>query len=62
MNRMKKWCMIVAVGLSGGAVPSCNSTWFVPTREAAVDGVADFVSQTVFTLLDGIVDLGDPGT
>jgi hypothetical protein len=50
----------MAVGLCGGLLSSCTSAWLVPTRDAAVDGLSDFVAQTVFNVLDQWIDAGDP--
>ena len=60
MRRFLNRRILMAVGMCGGLLTSCTSAWLVPTRDAAVDGLSDFVSQTVFSVLDQWIDTGDP--
>lgn len=62
MRRFLRRSLLITVGVCGGLLPSCTSVWLAPTRDAAVDGLSDFVAQTVFQVFDQWVDLGDPET
>lgn len=61
MRRSWNWCVFAAIGLCGGVLSSCTSAWLMPTRDAAVDGLSQFVTQSVFDVLDGLLHRDDPG-
>ena len=52
--------MVVGVGMTGGILPSCASAWLAPTRDAAIKGLSNFVTETVFNSLGAWIDLGGP--
>ena len=60
MRRNRTRRLLIALGLCGVSLSSCSSTWLIPTRDAAVEGLSDFVALTVFNVLDQWINLGDP--
>lgn len=55
MKRAYKWALAMMLTVAGGTMSSCTTNVLMPTRDAAVDGLADFVSQTVFDVLTSFV-------
>ena len=60
MTRHITRLLLMVLGVWGTSLSSCSSTWLFPTRDAAISGLSDFISQTVFNVLDQWIDLGDP--
>jgi hypothetical protein len=60
MKRFLKRRIMMAIGMCVGLLSSCTSGLLIPTRDAAVDGLSGFVTQTVSDVLEQWIDIGDP--
>lgn len=55
MKRANKKLVAAIMALAGGMVSSCTTNILMPTRDAAIAGLTDFVNQTVYDILFGFV-------
>ena len=58
--RRRSWLLVLAAIVSPGAVLGGCSAVLGSVRDAAIVGLADFVTDTTFNVLDNAIDLGAP--
>ena len=61
MKSLKRW--VLMLGISGPTVAtlSCSSAVTQELRDAAIEGIANFVTQATFDVLDAAINPGDTG-
>ena len=55
MKRSTRWIALAALFCPGAVIGGCSAV-LVSVRDAAISGLADFVTETTFNLLDEAVN------
>lgn len=55
MKTIQRWSVLMVVSLGGLTLSSCTTGWLIPSRNAAVNGLSDYIKQGVFNILTGFL-------
>jgi hypothetical protein len=56
-KRIKRLGFLI-IATATATLPSCTTGWLIPTRDAAVAGLSNFVTQTVISVLQDATNSG----